>query len=396
MPTPDAERAIQDAQARGRALLKFISPNDAGATGSHQAGFYLPKRAWRMFTSNPPEDDTNSKHPVEILWPDGRTTDSVVHWYGRGTRSEYRLTRFGRDFPYLNDDAVGGLLVLIPMTLESFRAYVLDLDDDVDELQAALGVETYDSWGIYDARQLEPETENQCLSRKFREFVNDIEDDFPSGLAMSLATRNALYECIDSFSDKDADQKLLLGHNTEYSLYRRVERVIYGPDLVRVHDSIDSFLKIANSITNRRRSRAGAAFENHVSFVLDDAGIPFERQAQIDGQKVDFLIPGIEAYDDMRYPAERLFVVDAKTTSKDRWRQAIATTQSRVSRRHLMTLHPGISGRQCAQMRDENVHLVVPCSLHSKYPEECRNDILGVAQFIDMVEDSLRPGGLRG
>ena len=129
-------------------MLKFISANDAGTTGSHQAGFYLPKNAWQMYTPYPPHDGRNDKHEVTILWQEGRETQSVVTWYGTGTRSEYRLTRFGRGFPYLNDDYVGGLLVLIPLDISSFRAYILDLDEDILEAQVALGVEIISGWGI--------------------------------------------------------------------------------------------------------------------------------------------------------------------------------------------------------------------------------------------------------
>ena len=49
------ELAIADAIKHGKALLKFISPNDVGKTGSHQAGYYLPKKAAYLFTPFPPE-----------------------------------------------------------------------------------------------------------------------------------------------------------------------------------------------------------------------------------------------------------------------------------------------------------------------------------------------------
>jgi hypothetical protein len=48
MLSPAAERAVNDALACGKALLKFISPNNVGLTGSHECGYYLPKKAWRI------------------------------------------------------------------------------------------------------------------------------------------------------------------------------------------------------------------------------------------------------------------------------------------------------------------------------------------------------------
>src|SRR5215471_10654967 len=118
------EAAVADALAAGKALCKIISRNDVGATGGHQCGFYLPKSAWHMFTPQPPEKGVNHKSKVSIQWPEGITTDSVVDWYGKGTRSEYRLTRFGRQFPWLNEEYVGSLLVLVPVTLNAFKAHI--------------------------------------------------------------------------------------------------------------------------------------------------------------------------------------------------------------------------------------------------------------------------------
>src|SRR5204863_5867468 len=94
MSSPACEQAIIDAQKVGRALLKFISPNDVGLTGGHQKGYYLPKAVWKVFTPFPPTKGVNNDHPVEAIWQDGRVTKSTVKWYGTGTRSEYRLTGF--------------------------------------------------------------------------------------------------------------------------------------------------------------------------------------------------------------------------------------------------------------------------------------------------------------
>src|SRR5262245_34940043 len=117
MASPVCECAISQALQAEKALLKFISPNDAGLTGSHQCGFYLPVGAWEMFSAQPPVNGLNHKDLVEVVWQDGRVTESAVTWYGQGTRHEYRLTRFGKDFPFLNEDAVGNLLVIVPVSL---------------------------------------------------------------------------------------------------------------------------------------------------------------------------------------------------------------------------------------------------------------------------------------
>ena len=130
MPSPLVERAVIDALDHGNALLKFISPNDTGLTGGHQCGYYLPRSVWRTFSPHAPEKGKNYEHLVDILWQDGQRTESCIKWYGVGTRSEYRMTRFGRDFPFLTPDNVGNLLVLIRTGKSSFHGYVLDKAED--------------------------------------------------------------------------------------------------------------------------------------------------------------------------------------------------------------------------------------------------------------------------
>src|SRR5258708_15498777 len=107
MASPAGEQAIADAIAYGKAVIKFVSKNDAGVTGSHQYGFLLPKGCWELFTTHPPTKGTKDDRPVRVTWQDGRITESVVKWYGEKTRSEYRLTRLGKDFPFRTTDNVG-------------------------------------------------------------------------------------------------------------------------------------------------------------------------------------------------------------------------------------------------------------------------------------------------
>lgn len=387
MVTALAELAIGNAVHHGRALLKFISPNDAGTTGSHQYGFYLPKNAWEMYTPHPPRDGRNDKHDVTILWQNDAETKSVVTWYGTGTRSEYRLTRFGRGFPYLNDDYVGGLLVLIPLDISNFRAYILDIDDDVLEVQVALGVEIVSGWGIYGETAQDAEEQDECLSRRFHDFMDGL-NDFPSGAEFSEETRTTLIECVSGFANWSADDKIIRGRDTEYELFKLVEQAICGQIVKQGFRNIDEFVSVANSITNRRRARAGRSFENHIGFILDDARIPFEHQPDIDGRP-DFVIPSADAYNDRSYPVDELFVIGAKTTSRERWRQLLDEGR-RVPRKYFMTLQPNMSNRQYTAIVDANVRLVVPNSLHVGYPADTSADgLLSVDGFIDVVRHTL-------
>ncbi|MGH3054644.1 MAG: EcoRII N-terminal effector-binding domain-containing protein, partial [Gaiellaceae bacterium] len=141
MASPAGEQAIAEAIELGRAVIKFVSKNDAGATGSHQVGFLLPKACWELFTRHAPTKGVNAEETVRVTWQNGLETDSRVKWYGKA-KSEYRLTNeLSGDFPYRTADNVGDLLVLIPLSMNEFHGYVLNPEDDLDDIEAELGID---------------------------------------------------------------------------------------------------------------------------------------------------------------------------------------------------------------------------------------------------------------
>jgi hypothetical protein len=225
MASPVCDRAISDALTHGKTILKFISPNDVGLTGSHQYGFYLPKAAWQMFTPQAPIKGVNHDHAVTVTWQDGRVTQSTVKWYGKGSRSEYRITGFGKAFPFRDPDCVGSLLVLVVRSLNNFLGYVFDLEEDINDVQAGVGVQVIGTWAAYDRDKggLFIETEDECLDRRFRAFSAAVKD-FPSTTAFAQEARKAVEECLKDFLTCPNDDKLMACVDAEYRLFRMVER----------------------------------------------------------------------------------------------------------------------------------------------------------------------------
>lgn len=388
MPSPACEEAIKNAFQYRRAILKFISPNDVGLTGGHQCGYYLPKKIWRLYTVHGPVKGKNNEHNVEVIWQDGRVTQSIVKWYGVGTRSEYRLTHFGRGFPFLTDDCVGNLLVLIPERINRFLAYVLDLEDDIEDMQAALGVAVVDRWALFDRDAEQPiESEGACMDRHFREFAKAL-TNFPPTLAFATESRQALIDCIKAFMNAPSDDRLTMCIDTEYKLFKLVERKICEPEIVRIFKSVDDFLDTAQTILQRRKARAGRSLEHHVEYLLKEAEIPFDKGIDVEGTKPDILIPGKKAYLDSGYPLEKLFMLGIKTTCKDRWRQ-VTKEAPRILHKHILTMQQGISTNQIDEMERCCVTLVVPHGLHIQYPPKRRDKLLTFVQFIDSVRSKL-------
>lgn len=143
-----------------------------------------------------------------MTWQDGRVTDSKLTWYGnfakkKGVpgRSEYRLTRFGKDSPFLNSNTVGHLFVLIPTGTKTFNAYVLDTEYDIEEIQAVLGIEAFDSWGVYYKGAAQIETESECVERRYKEFAKKL-TDFPTGEVFSAEALAILETCKKNFGER--------------------------------------------------------------------------------------------------------------------------------------------------------------------------------------------------
>ncbi len=358
--------AIENVLRHGKALLKFISPNDVGTTGSHQCGFYLPKSAWKLFTPNPPIKGQNSKSPAIIKWQDERATESCVTWYGAKTRSEYRLTRFGSDFPWLREDNVGNLFVLVPTDNSNFLAFVLDLEEDIEEIQATLGIELYDNWAVYPEVVVSTKPLD-CIDNCFHTFVDSLKS-FPSTMVFSQKTLDAINTCEKNFQKFIIDDQLMTLIESEYKLFKLAEQKLCKPDISRRFESVDEFVEVASTIMNRRKTRAGRSLENHVAYLLKEAKIPFDLRPSVDGKvQPDILIPGKKQYLDPAYPVNKLYVIGIKRTCKDRWRQVLSEAK-RIPTKHILTIQPAISVAQLKEMHEKHVNLIVPKRLQMDYP----------------------------
>jgi type II restriction enzyme len=338
-----------------------------------------------MFTPHPPEKGYNAEEEVEIVWHDGTVTASRVKWYGKGTRSEYRLTRFGKAFPFHNPDVVGDLVVLVPKDHWHFEAFVLDQEDDIEEIQAALGVEPFERWGVYQTGAPKIEDESECLERKFREFVLPLAK-FPTGAVFSEVARAYVNNCVALRKNATMDFNFMRWMEVEYQLFQRAERQICQKEIARTFKDVDDFLKTARSIGNRRMSRAGRSLENHVDHVLNLAGVPHDVRPTLPGHP-DIVIPSANAYLDSSYPHEKLCVIGVKTTCKDRWRQVLHEAP-RVKNKHILTLQQGISSKQLTSMEEAGVTLIVPQKLQKLYPKH-PIPLLTIEQFIANVKHQI-------
>lgn len=164
-----------------------------------------------------------------------------------------------------------------------------------------------------------------------------------------------------------------------------MEEKIYDEIISKPFGNIDTFVRTANEVLNRRKSRAGKSLEHHLADIFTQNNLVYEEQAVTeDNKKPDFLFPNAECYHNLHFPSDDLIVLGAKTTCKDRWRQVL-TEADRVDVKFLFTLQQGISKNQLKEMHDSRLTLVVPHKYLDSFPKEYQQEISDLAGFIRMV-----------
>lgn len=116
-------------------FCKIITPNDAGMTGAHQAGLYIPKDSTGIMFEEPGERGENKEKNASLSWFDGKQTECRFVYYGQGTRNEYRITRLGRHF------RVGDLVVIVKMAESNYLGYVISTDEEIDRFVNEFGLD---------------------------------------------------------------------------------------------------------------------------------------------------------------------------------------------------------------------------------------------------------------
>ena len=78
-------------------------------------------------------------------------------------------------------------------------------------------------------------------------------------------------------------------------------------------------------------------------------------------------------------------MLGAKSTLKERWRQVLSEAE-RIETKHLLTLEPGISLKQTAEMKAKQLQLVLPRDLHATYKPEQQAWLMNISDFIRLVQ----------
>ncbi|WP_418264662.1 type II restriction endonuclease [Flavobacterium faecale] len=382
-------KAIEAVQKSEVAFCKFITANDTGSTGGHQSGFHIHKNSWQLFFDKPGQKGSNKDKFITIKWQGDFETTSRFIYYGTGTRNEYRLTRFGKGFPFLKDDNVGDLLIISNKSDEFYEAFVLSSDEDIDGFLSNLNISSTDINGII-PRQNQLTSEERILNC-FYAYMKTLKIDFPSTYELALNSRNCYlssYNITKSIIQKNPDQEILNWLRTEFNLFKTIENDRYSNIIENRFSSVEELINTANTILNRRKSRAGKSLEHHLSEIFNNFDIKYSTQSITeDNKRPDFLFPDLDSYHNPHFDNKKIITLASKTTCKDRWRQ-ILNEADKVKTKHLFTLQQGISKNQLQEMYKYDVCLVVPKPYLTSFPIEYRDKIMTLNNFVEHVKNT--------
>lgn len=379
------DKAIQSVNESVNAYCKFLSANDSGETGGHQAGILISKKAIAMLFKNTDELSPIEKRNILIRWQDDIETESTFTYYE--SKGELRITKFGRKFPYLNNEDTGALFVLTEQDSNTYNAFFLNTEYEINSFLETFGLSPTETNKLIEKQISYSKQEQLAIDT----FIKGLTVDFPSSMDMSSQARvieTAIYDHED-YIWSNPDKKIIDWTEIEYKLFRALEQYRYEPKISSGFDSMESFIEFANKVLNKRKSRAGKSLEYHIAEIFNRNEILYEAQVVTEGKKKpDFIFPSGAAYHDSTFPVDKLISLASKTTCKDRWRQVInEANRLRNKNKYLLTLQQGISSAQLNEMEQEKVILVVPKPYIASYPKEQQHKIWTVKKFIDYVKE---------
>ncbi len=118
--TDQLSLAIAAVKSNEYSFCKFASSNDAGSTGAHQSGIYIPKNSAPLIFDQPGVKGQNKERFVELIWFDGTTSQCCFKYYGGGTRNEYRITRLGVSL------SEGDFIVIVKVSEDNYLGFLFD------------------------------------------------------------------------------------------------------------------------------------------------------------------------------------------------------------------------------------------------------------------------------
>lgn len=376
-------------------IIKRLSGNDTGLTGGHQVGLYVPRTFVESFIPEictTKEHNPSKKFNCYIPSQDYMATNVRGIYYNskylpelglKKKYNEFRLTCWGgKQSPLQNHEYTGSICMIAAKRNDSdinVLCWIAENAEQEDLIENWLG------------KEIEP---GQIYNSEFQEIKErSIIERFPQSWFLAFPSGRQIFDFIEnqipqSSWKKTIDELLLKRRSLEFDVFTEIERRDVLPNVTCGFTSVDDFVKYANSVSNRRKSRAGTSLELHLESIFHNEQLQFEAQAVTEqNKKPDFLFPSGNAYHNAMFPEFKLHMLASKTCCKDRWRQVI-NEADRIKTKHLFTLQEGVSENQLDEMSSNGIVLVVPAPIINSFPLSYRNKIMNLTGFVDLIKAS--------
>jgi type II restriction enzyme len=375
-------------------VVKRLSGNDTGLTGGHQAGVYYPRDFFEVAL---PEICTTERRNPDLMIEECYFPAQDYHLKGphatyyntkyfpelerKKPHDEFRLTAWGGSKSPVQDPENTGSIFIFALVrhdggISSVAWVVTTLEEEV-LAEGWLGGEV-EPGQAYIKGVTEPASPLTGIT-----LPPEWYRDFPSGKDIFELVVKTLPRAEHK---GPIDNLLLARRKLEFKMFEIIERAEVQPKITQGFDTVDEFISLAHSVSNRRKSRTGKSLELNLESIFCDEKIRFDTQVITENRKKpDFIFPSGDAYHDPAYPETRLNMLAAKTCCKDRWRQML-NEADRIPVKHLFTLQEGISGNQLKEMKDNGVQLVVPKNNKGKFPKDWRKTIRTLDEFVSFIK----------
>ena len=224
---------------------------------------------------------------------------------------------------------------------------------------------------------VEQEIEPVVIEDMIKKFGNK----FPTTSVFSAFCR----ETIPLQPSYNPDEAIVRWLEREELLFRMFEKHLLQDQISSGFKDVDEFTLLAISVLNRRKSRVGHCFENHLHQIFKDKEIRFSEQVITENNaRPDFVFPDIRYYHlipQFKDLKELVTILGAKYSCKDRWRQVLSEARF-VDQKYVITYERGISNSQTSEMQAHKLQLVVPKGIQETYTKDQQGWLLSLDEFI--------------
>ena len=375
--------AVLRAKKAERAYCKFISAGDTVQMREKPAGIYVGKKAQEILFHHPLETGKNQEREVTMIWQDRIELKNRFIYYGRRLRNEYCITQFPEKFPYLQENLIGSLFVMMEETAERYRAYVISGEYEVRSVLTAFHLSPVETDSLISKKMLQPFALEKFAIRNFIKELNGI---FPTNEVLSEGARKIYHEIYNLGKEEITmpDRIYLSWLKMENRLFRLVENEFYLQEIENAKYSLDTFLEKAEEIKQKRYERMKNSMFDHLKeiFLRNGQKVFVENKGE-NGEK-NKLIFSVTSKKD-KEEKEWKWILNIQMLCKDSWNYELERSSGDQTI-YLFTLQQGLAREVLLEMEKKRIVLVVPKEYIGCYPADKKYKIWSIEKYMEYLD----------